>query len=102
MNELIVIVLIGLVFWFWRDSMISREAAMVAGQRACNEVDAQFLDQTVVLRKIKLCRSRRGNTTICRTYSFDFTVDGETRLLGCVFLRGQTLEDLVLDMQHNA
>ena len=101
MSELLLIALAGAVFWFWRDSMISRESATTTAQRACQQINAQLLDQTVVLRKLRLCRSAAGNVAVCRTYSFDFSVDGERRLLGCVALRGQRLEEIVLDLQND-
>jgi len=80
--------------------MISRESAIAIAIKACREIGAQFLDQTVVLRRIWLCRNANGRIKICRIYCFDFTLDGNARLLGCVTLRGQTLEDVLLDIEN--
>lgn len=90
----------GFVLWFWYDSMRAREQAVEASSAACMRLNAQFLDQTVVLTKLRLCRTRRGNMSLCRLYVFDFTIDGTVRRTGVVKMIGQRIVDLVLDIDH--
>ena len=92
--------LLVFILWFWYDSLQAREQATEAGNRACKRVDAQFLDQTVVLKRLRLCRTHRGNMSLCRLYLFDFTLDGEIRREGMIMMVGQRIVDLVLDIDH--
>ena len=100
MSELLYILLVLAVFWFWMDSSRSRERAVNAAREACKQAGVQFLDDTVMLAKIRMCRKSSGSMALCRSYSFDFSLDGEQRRSGSVSMRAQTLIDLVLDVDH--
>ncbi len=80
--------------------MQAKEQAVQAGTRACNQINAQMLDQTVVLTKLRLCRTKSGTMALCRLYNFDFTLDGQVRLEGRITMKGQVILDLVLDVDH--
>ena len=101
MSAFVFLFILGLLLWFWRDSMQAHEQAVAAGNAACKRMNAQFLDQTVVLSKLRLCRTGRGNMSLCRRYVFDFTVDGENRREGVVKMIGQQIIDLVLDLDSS-
>ena len=98
MQEIMFIFLVILGFWLWRDSMQAREQALAAGKRACEQLNAQFLDDTVSISKLRLCRTNSGTMALCRFYSFDFSLDGEVRRLGNISMRGQVIEDILLDI----
>jgi hypothetical protein len=100
MSELLLIALLLFIAWIWRDSMQAHEKAVAAGMRACQQLNAQFLDQTVALSKIRLCRTNSGTMALCRLYVFDFTLDGEARREGLISMKGQRIVDLVLDIDH--
>ncbi len=87
-----------LLFYFWYDSMRARERAVAAGAAACQRVNAQFLDQTVELKRLRLCRTSPGNMSLCRLYVFDFSIDGSNRREGVIKMMGQQVMDLVLDL----
>lgn len=80
--------------------MQAKEQAVSAASRACKQINAQLLDQTVVLTKLRLCRTNAGNMALCRLYIFDFTMDGDVRREGVITMKGQRILDLVLDMDH--
>ncbi len=101
MSAILYLGALAFILWFWRDSMQAHEQAVAAGSAACQRMNAQFLDQTVVLSKLRLCRTRRGNMSLCRLYVFDFTLDGETRREGMIRMVGQRIVDLVLDLDHD-
>lgn len=100
MNEFLMIGALAAVVWYWRDSLKSRERAVMASRLACKQLEVQLLDDTVVLIKLRLCRTRSGTMALCRLYDFDFTLDGEHRRSGSVSMRGDLIEDITLDIDH--
>ena len=100
MQEIIFISLLVFSFWLWRDSMNAREKALAAGKRACKQFNVQFLDDTVSISGLRLCRTKYGTMALCRLYSFDFSLDGEVRRLGNISMRGQIIEDVTLDIDQ--
>lgn len=91
-----------LLIWFWADSLRAREQALRACAAACREIEAQLLDQTVALRRLGLARDADGRAVWRRSYRFDYTLDGVTRLHGRVTLRGREIEILSLQTADGA
>lgn len=85
------------IAWFWQDSLKSRERAIKAAAIACREIDAQLLDQTVALKKLKLARTEAGHLNLRRIYEFEFSLAGYERLHGRAYMLGQKLEQVQLD-----
>jgi hypothetical protein len=102
MSEILMLAALAGVVWLWLDSTRSRERALAASRSACQQVNVQLLDETVALTKLRLCRTSKGTMALCRVYEFDFTLDGESRRAGLVVMRGQSIEDLVLDFDHTS
>ena len=100
MNEFLLIGVLLFVLWLWRDSLQARERAITASRMACQQLNVQLLDDTVMLIKLRLCRTNKGTMALCRWYDFDFTVDGEHRRSGSIAMRGQLIEDIILDIDH--
>jgi len=80
--------------------MHSRETAVFASKRAWQQLNAQFLDDTVVLRKLRLCRTQTGSMALYRLYSFEFSIDREARQSGRIMMRGHNIEDIILDIDE--
>ena len=97
MQELLLIGFIVFMFWFWKDSMSTREIALVVAKRACTDIDVQFLDDTVSVAKLKLCRNQRGTMSLCRLYTFEFSQSGEVRYLGRIYMNSLNIMDVILD-----
>ena len=97
MEILTALLLIGAVIWFWADGMRVREHLLEIVRRACREMDAQLLDETVVVQRLRLARGDRGWPTLLRSYVFEFTLDGFTREHGSATLLGNRLLHLQLD-----
>ena len=100
MKEILLILSLLLVLWLWRDSLSAREKALSASRRACEQVGAQLLDDTVGLIKLRLCRTHAGTMALCRYYNFDFSLDGEHRRSGSISMKGQRIEDIVLELDQ--
>lgn len=96
------LVILSLLIWFWADSLRARERALEVCARACREIGAQLLDQTVALRRLRVVRDADGHAVWQRSYRFDFTMDGLMRLQGTVDLRGRLVESLSLQSATGA
>ncbi|MEZ5448844.1 MAG: DUF3301 domain-containing protein [Thiolinea sp.] len=99
MNSLIFLGLLGVLAWFWQDSLRSRERAIQAAAQACREMGAQLLDQTVSLESLKPARTARGRLILRRIYGFDFSIAGYERRRGRAFMLGRKLEQLQIDTE---
>jgi hypothetical protein len=83
--------------WFWFDSMHALEIARKAGKRACGEAHVQFLDDTVAGTSLALVRAKSGRRVLRRSYRFEFSETGNTRLEGQLVLLGDTLESVTME-----
>ncbi len=100
MTELVFILLLLGLLWLWRDSTSAREKATRSARAACQQINAQFLDETVMMVKLRLCRRNTGTVALCRLYNFDFTLDGEQRRSGVILMKAQVIEDILLDIDQ--
>lgn len=87
--ELVSLLLIGALVWFWLDSLNAREAGMEASRAACNAEGAQLLDDNVAIRSTWLARDDDGQVRIKRTYGFEYSDTGNNRRNGSVTLLGR-------------
>ncbi|HIF51918.1 MAG TPA: DUF3301 domain-containing protein [Thiotrichaceae bacterium] len=97
MSEIIFLLLLGLVIWFWQDTLRAREIAVSRARRYCQEIDFQFLDETVALSSLKPGRNYSGNFAFHRYYQFEFSLDGHNRFNGTAYLIGNQLQSIQLD-----
>lgn len=89
-------IVLGLTL-FWLDSARARELATAVARSLCERRGLQFLDDTVVLRRIGL---RWGNDGIRfrRLFDFDFSAGDGCRHSGYLILLGPTVEQYGLDL----
>ncbi len=97
MNSLLLLIILGLVVWFWQDSMRAREIAVSESRRYCKNYHYQFLDETVALSSLRPGRNDRGTITLLRQYHFEFSLDGYSRYNGTANLIGHQLYSIHLD-----
>lgn len=81
--------LVLLLYWF--DGMSAIESARNAGRHSCQRSGVTFLDETVALDKMRICRSQAGRMRLCRNYRFEFASDGNHRYHGMVEMSGKTV-----------
>jgi len=96
MGLLILLVLAALV-WFLIDSLLALEAARNAGKLACNNYDVQFLDDAVSSIALALVRDELGRLALRRTYRFEFSETGNSRLEGRLTLLGMKVESVIME-----
>lgn len=88
---------LGLLVAFWRDSLAAREAALRAAVRACKQSQVQLLDGALVISELGLRRNANGTVRFWRLYEFEFSLDGSARYPGRVGMLGQGVEMVQLD-----
>ncbi len=94
---LILLLIFGLGAWFWVDAMRAREVAVRYCKKSCEHEGWEFLDQTVVLKKMWPRRNGRGRMQWRREYAFDYSTNGTDRQEGLVVMLGASV--LQLNMQ---
>lgn len=97
MSNLISILALLLLGWFWLDSLRAREIATGISRAACERRGLQFLDQTVSLVRLGLRRTG-GGLRLRRVYRFDFSEEGVGRRDGYLVLVGVDLVELSLGL----
>lgn len=83
--------------WYWWDTLRTKEIARAAGRGACERVNVQFLDDTVVRNKIWLRRNAQGRMQLKRRYDFEFASDGERRYHGSIEVFGVRVSKIDMD-----
>ena len=91
---LLLLIAIG-VFWF--ASLRALEIARATGQRVCSNANVQFLDDTVANIGLALVRDNTGRRVLRRTYRFEFSETGNTRLEGRLILLGDRIESVTME-----
>ena len=102
LTQILPILIIGALTWFWWDSGRARETAVRAAKHACQTCNVQFLDQTVALRSIRVRRDPAGQLRLFRKYTFEFSHNGTERDGGYAVMIGQRLADMHLDLVLDA
>jgi Protein of unknown function (DUF3301) len=95
--SVVFLVLLAAFGWFWFNSLRALEIARKAGKRACDDANVQFLDETVAGIALALVRDASGRRILRRTYRFEFSETGNTRLEGQLILLGDRVESLTME-----
>ena len=83
--------------FYWIDASRAKFIARSGGKRACDQAGVGFLDDSVVLSKIRLRRNRMGNLKLYRRYRFEFSSDGSYRYGGEIELLGRRIENVTME-----
>ena len=95
--NMIFLLLLAALVWYWFDSLRALEHARDVGRRACSDADVQFLDDTVARIALELVRDESGRRVLRRTYRFEFSETGNSRIEGRVILLGHRIESVTMD-----
>ncbi len=90
--------IMGLLVWFWVDSMRARETLLAICKKTCRSMQVSLLDETVFVSRMRLGRNAHGTLQLRRWYEFEVCTDGLNRYPGCATLLGQQIEDLQLHL----
>jgi hypothetical protein len=97
MISLLFLLLLAALGWFWFDSLRALEVARNIGKHACSDANVQFLDDTVASIALVLARDKSGRRVLRRTYRFEFSETGNTRLEGRLILLGDKIESVTME-----
>lgn len=100
MGSLVILILGGLLVWFWFDSLKAREFAVNVARTTCMQKQVQFLDQSVSLESIKPKRDQYGRVVWQRVYGFDFSLQGVERRHAYVVMLGKQLKQIQMDIEE--
>ena len=95
--SLVLLLVFALAGWFWIDSLNALEIARNAGRQVCHEANVQFLDDTVARIKLAVARDETGRRVLRRTYRFEFSETGNSRLEGHLVLLGDRIESVMME-----
>lgn len=95
--SLLFLLLLAALGWFWFDSLRALEVARNTGKRACSDANVQFLDDTVANIGLALVRDKSGRRALRRTYRFEFSETGNSRLEGRLTLLGDKIESVTME-----
>jgi len=97
MSKVITLLLLLLGVWYWSYTQRAKTLAIAAARKRCMESGLQFLDHTVVQRRLAFYRDENKRWYLAREYQFEFTSSGEKRYQGCLRLLGQRVLDIELE-----
>ena len=97
MSSLALLAVIGLLVWFWLESLKSRDIATRVARNSCRQQELQLLDGTVSLQTLRPYYHNRDDYGLKRTYTFDYSGDGVSRQTGCVVLYNTRVVSIVLE-----
>ena len=86
------------IAWLWSDGLKARAAVLRVCRQACRDLDVQFLDQTVIARRLSLARNEHGRLRLQREYNFEFSTNGEDRRVGEAVCMEGRIDRLWLDL----
>ena len=90
--ELLSIVLLAVLLWFWYVSLKVREIAVRVAERTCQAEGVQLLDETVAVTQTRPARDDDGQFVLRRIYRFEYSDTGNNRRPGSLVMLGQELE----------
>lgn len=97
MSEIIFIVILLAIVWFWSNSLQAREIALTAVSNYCRKMNLQLLDDYVALTGLWPKRDDTGKIKAWRSYVFEFSVSGAERYNGKIVLLGSKVEGIYLE-----
>ena len=95
-NVIIITLLLSFAYMWWR-SMGVRHKALFLAKQYLAEADLELLDESLVVKKLRLRRNATGMMSILRRYEFEFTSTGTERYVGYIEMLGFTQVNIELD-----
>lgn len=95
-SGLVLLLLLGLLAWFWQNTLRARESALHAARELCQRQQLQLLDATVTLQSLRLRRGEHGRLQLRRTFQFNYSDTGENRRTGFILMTGNRIDQVGL------
>lgn len=94
MFNLLVILTLCLLAFYWWHSGDFKTLAMGFSTRHCEHFNLQLLDQSMVIKGLWVERNAGGSLSVRRRYQFEFSSTGERRYLGLLTMLGSKLKSI--------
>lgn len=94
----ILVPFLALLLWLLWDGMAAKEKAHLESKRLCRDADVLYLDDSVALSRLRLCRHRNGRIGLYRRFGFEFSTDGEQRYTGYIDMLGEEILQTHMDV----
>ena len=95
--DIFLFALVGFAGVFWWKTQDVKLYALRAAKKRCDEEGLQLLDQSVVLRGVKLKRDHNGRMHTCRRFMFEFSSTGAARYRGYVEMMGRQVVSISIE-----
>lgn len=96
LTPLLFLALLAALGWYVMDGLKAREVGVRAARQACQREGLQFLDDSVATSAVRLARKDDGRMSFQRSFSFEFSDNGNNRLAGNVTVLGDAVSMLYL------
>jgi hypothetical protein len=93
MLELNLLLLAGLLFWFWTHHASARDKARHSARKMAEKQGVLFLDDSVALKELKPHWNGK-QLQWHRRWSFEFSLDGAQRYPGHVLMDGRRISEV--------
>ena len=87
-SVLLGLVIIGVIGWFWQNTLRAKEAVCAVCCRLCQTYGYQLLDDTVTFEQLRFVRNDRGRVSLARYYTFRFSLNGTDCYKGTIYTVG--------------
>jgi hypothetical protein len=94
-SGLMLLIWLGILIWFWLDTLQVRELALQAARDTCYRQQVQLLDATVTLKNLYV-RRFSGRLRFQRTFQFAYSNNGDDRNTGFIITVGNHVEQVGL------
>lgn len=92
LNNLVVISLLLLAYWYWFNAQSMKAMALQAVKRRCHALELLMLDEYVALTRLGFKKNAAGKWQLYRCYAFEFASTGDERYNGvCTVLGDRVL-----------
>ena len=97
MSHLLLLLIVAGLVWYWQAGMQCRDIAIATARNTCTSEGLQLLDGTVALHRIRPFYNGNRHFGLLRTFGFEYSADGISRLSGCIVLRNTRVESIILE-----
>lgn len=97
LRSIFLTVLVFCAAWYWLRARELKDHILKYAARHCDDLSLKLLDESVVLKELKPCKSLKGGFCLKRRYSFEFTSTGEDRYQGEIVVIGRHIEAVTLE-----
>jgi len=98
MQQLLLLFILFIVTAYWIDSVQVKEIAKRAGAHICKKHGVQFLDNTVIKQKTSIKKHPSNLIQLQRTYTFEYSIDGEKRNSGIIITGGHHIHEIQMNL----